>query len=123
MTARQLLSMLLCLVLLALASVVVLAEPASASTTYTWKGDGDGHSWGVPGEESKNWDPQRSPNDDDSVVIEKNASIVVVPTISLASLAVSGDPSGGGPTLVGPTSTITTQLLNWTQGTIQASVV
>lgn len=106
-------------VIIAATSVLPLAEPAHAATTYTWAGKGDAHSWG----QEKNWHPDSgTPQDGDSVVIDGTWTVLGVPTISLESLTVSGGITNG-PTLVGPGNTITTKLLNWTQGTIAASIV
>lgn len=116
---RRFLSAVLSVGLLAVASLVLRADPASASTTYTFKGGGDGHSWGQP----KNWDPEGIPQDGDSVVVDANWTVLGVPTISLEQLSVSGSETGGGPHLVGAQSTITTKVLNWSQGTISASIV
>jgi hypothetical protein len=108
---------------LAAALVVVAPHPASAATTYTWKGDGDAHSWG----QEKNWDPEGTPQDGDSVVIgttqlTDSPHIIGAPTISLESFSMSGG-AVNGPFLESSSATITTKTLNWTQGTIAASIV
>jgi hypothetical protein len=102
---------------------LVPSQGALAATSYTWSGNADGHTW----TNQKNWNPSSgTPQDGDTVTIDGNWTINSVPTISLVSLSLSGPEMIGnsGPVLVGPNSTITTQVLNWSgRGRVAASIV
>ncbi|HEY7281897.1 MAG TPA: hypothetical protein VID47_09910, partial [Actinomycetota bacterium] len=114
---RRLLAAAAAVALLTAGLVGSSARRASASTTYTWTGNSpaDPHAWGA----EKNWEPEGVPQDGDSVNVDKGTTIVGVPTITLDSLSAGG----AGPTLVGGSSTITTNTLTWSRGRIAASLV
>ncbi len=121
-TTRCFVSFAVTLALVTVGAVASLTpQRASAATTYNWTGDGDGISWG----QEENWSPPGIPADGDSVVIEKTVEIRGVQTVSLVALSVTGDrpPPDLGPILVGPTSTITTEVLNWSEGRIATNLV
>jgi len=109
-------------------SLLGFAPAASAeegSTSYTWIGNtqdpaADNTSWG----DEKNWEPNGTPKDGDSVVLELPpgrcaANITGAPAVELSNFTMQGGGSSCGVALHGQHITVT-GLFQWNGGTIDA---
>lgn len=116
-----------------LAVSFAVAAPAHASgTSYTWIGSsansgGDNHSW----TDSRNWSPGGVPGTGDSVTIHSpdashcTAHVDNIPTVSLAGLSITQDPTlcGVSMTPASDTTVVTvTGSFNWNGGVISTQL-